>query len=115
MLCNICKQNRASFQKYISSIGKSVPVCSACLSKTSGAIKITQVTSGPGYYSVKQTFTNGGAPNFKNFYDNKKVSRSIVCTNCAYDLMKFEHTQKMGCSECYNVFEEQVKRIVRGQ
>jgi len=112
MLCNICKQNRASFQKFMPSVGKSVPVCSACLTKSTAtpSIQITQIKSAPGFYSIKQTITPNS--DFKNFYDNKKVARSIVCTNCGYDLVKFERTQRMGCSECYTVFEQQVKRMI---
>jgi len=94
-------------------MGKSVPVCSGCLGKGAGGFNVTEVSSGPGFYSVKQTFTGG--PQFKNFYDGKKVAQSIVCTNCGHDLVAFESSGKMGCSECYNVFNEQVKRIIRNR
>ena len=38
----------------------------------------------------------------------------VKCPNCGLSYEKFRATGKLGCSECYDAFEEELKGVIKG-
>jgi len=125
MICHLCKLNQASFQKFVPSIGRSVPICSACIYSAQGGFKVQSATvniqtfmSGDGVTFIQKTtsYPRGRTRNNLNDYltDKTGLASSItVCTNCASDFEMFNRTGRLGCSECYSAFEKQLAPLIK--
>ena len=111
MTCELCKKNRATLYKMHG--GRSVAVCSACLHKPSTitTFKVTSFGIGDGFIQINKSVTNFN-PSITNLHQ-QSVKRNIVCPNCAHDLGKFKSTSKLGCSECYKTFKDDLAPIIR--
>jgi len=50
-----------------------------------------------------------------NYYTDPTRREKIVlkCSVCRCDLQTYELTGAFGCSNCYNVFEDYVKKIIK--
>lgn len=113
MTCQICGARRATIFKFSAAHGKSIPICTQCMNKQSPPLfKVTSVQTVGGVTSIKQTITNF-QPSLVNFYEPQRTVNNLVCPNCGHDLRKLGTTNKLGCSECYTVFREQLAPIIR--
>lgn len=45
--------------------------------------------------------------------DNDSKEEDIICPNCYSTYNEYRQTGKLGCSRCYEVFEEQLKPILK--
>ncbi len=45
-------------------------------------------------------------------YVNSKPQK-VICENCGMDFQEFKHTGKMGCSKCYEVFDENLNKLLK--
>jgi len=54
---------------------------------------------------------------FSDFFDSFDIfpvyHEEMRCKNCGKTYSDFQKTGRFGCSECYNAFEEAVKRTLR--
>ena len=114
MLCKACNKNRATFTKFVPSLGGVVPLCPTCLSK--GAYippmfnaTITTYSNINGMESIKQVSYPAGL-----LARSAPIQLSqVVCPNCGYDLNDFKRTSRLGCSNCYSVFERQLAPMIQ--
>jgi len=47
------------------------------------------------------------------FYDGKEA-QEIKCGNCGTTLMSFKNCGKLGCANCYQVFEQSILPVLKG-
>jgi len=64
------------------------------------------MTTGPGFFSIQQTTTF--APSERSVMQLGKV----VCRNCGKDFGDVRRTGKLGCSECYQTFADQLAPVI---
>ena len=107
MTCNICRKSPAMFNTFVPTVGRSVPVCPACLTSGSGTIKIT--SHGIGIPSIRMT-TSPLEDEFASMF--KTRSERVCCDTCGHDLIDLQRSTKLGCSDCYTAFERQLAPMI---
>jgi len=130
MLCNLCKKNHATFEKFVPTIGKSVPICAGCLYRAQGisgpgirtTVNVTETfsTGDGGMCVIKKTISNvptGIVCDIGDFYKSTGASSASIalslCENCGMEFGSFKKTGKLGCSECYTAFDKQLGAVIR--
>ena len=100
MLCDKCKKHEACYHSTLAINGevKSTHLCESC-AKEEGVFKKR--------YSIFDEFKT--LTNFLGFDDFEDK----VCENCNWTLRQFKNTGLLGCSKCYNVFEDDILDIVK--
>ncbi|MCL2570478.1 MAG: hypothetical protein FWE16_04715 [Firmicutes bacterium] len=116
MLCELCKKNRATIHKLSPMHGRSIAVCSGCLTKPQTVSFTVTSTNygigiGPTITSIEKTITSF-SPSISSLHQ-QSIEKNIVCTNCAYELSAFKKTSKLGCSVCYTTFKTQLAPIIK--
>ncbi|MCL2587734.1 MAG: hypothetical protein FWE31_05915 [Firmicutes bacterium] len=90
MMCQLCKVKPAQILK------AGTPVCVGCVSKVGRPTSFTITTT-------TTTF---------NFGD-QVMQKSVVCTTCGKAFRDYEKTGRLGCSDCYKIFQKQLDVVIR--
>jgi protein arginine kinase activator len=110
MLCEICKKNQATIhiQEISNNVKKTMHICQHCADKKGVApqgINISEIL-----YNLSTNTGNLDENNnqFLNPIIDEPIEKlsSIICPKCKMDLNKFKKTGRLGCENCYNVFEK---------
>lgn len=101
MLCDKCKKNEACYHSTLVVNGevKSTHLCQHCAEKE-GVFNKT-------YDSIFDEFRT--LTNFLGFDDFEDK----LCPNCHWSLTKFKNSGLLGCSQCYDAFEDEIADIVK--
>lgn len=108
MLCNICKKNEA--RVYLTQIveGKfrKVDLCEPCAKSKkvddASALSLFEDLSGAEMHSKQKPKTPSNEP------ENQRQ-----CGFCGYTQARFKKTGRLGCSLCYEVFEEGLEQVFK--
>ena len=94
MLCESCKKRQAKlhYTSVINGIVEEYHLCEVC---ASGIQK-------------------GFAENFPVYKLFEGLNVDVKCPNCGLSYEKFRSTGKLGCSECYDAFGEELKSVIKG-
>lgn len=101
MLCDKCKKYEACYHSTLVVNGevKSTHLCQHCAEKE-GVFNKT-------YDSIFDEFRT--LTNFLGFDDFEDK----LCPNCHWSLTKFKNSGLLGCSQCYDAFEDEIADIVK--
>lgn len=110
MYCEECKQNPATvhFTQMINGKKTENHLCEQCATKKGGFI----FNIDNNQFTI-QNFLSSlfGTPH--NISDQKSISAAVKCPNCNADFYTIQQHGRLGCSECYNVFEQQLDSTLR--
>lgn len=101
MLCDKCKTKEACYHStlIVNGESKSTHLCEHCASKEGVFNK--------NFGSIFDEFRT--LTNFLGFDDFEDK----VCPKCHWSLRQFKNQGVLGCSECYNAFEDEIEDIVK--
>jgi protein arginine kinase activator len=100
MLCDECLKNTATVHltTFVNGQVKTVHLCGQC------AAKRKRSASSPGF-----SFNDF----MSAFYDEAEAEQN-VCSKCGTTLDSFKKTGRLGCADCYKVFESSLLPVLRG-
>lgn len=100
MLCDDCLKNTATVHMttFVNGQIKSVHLCAQCVAKRNKPVII------PGF-----SFNDF----FSAFYDTEDAEQ-VVCEKCGTTLAGFKKTGRLGCANCYKVFESSILPVLKG-
>jgi protein arginine kinase activator len=114
MKCEICKKSDASFYRYVATVGRKVPICTACFQKTS-FLSQGPVFADASPLGLVEDLTTA-LMNFQpitEFYESETAKgRGVVCPNCGFEFADYYKKGRLGCVNCYDVFSEQITPVV---
>lgn len=98
MLCQLCKQREATvhFTHIVNQQKVEMYVCAQCAEENSKLkIDINKLLSG--FMGI----------------DNIGVSyKPVICSGCGMSIEEFNRTGKLGCSKCYDVFNDSIQTML---
>ena len=100
MLCDECLKNPASVHltTFVNGQVKTVHLCRQCAAKK-------KKTPSAAAFSFNDLMSA--------FYDEAAAEQS-VCEQCGTSLTRFKKTGRLGCANCYKVFESSLLPVLRG-
>ena len=113
MLCDNCKKRQANirYSENINGITKELNLCEECSKK----LRIGDISfdmSMPIDFSnfFSDFIENFTTPEFMPLFNEVKL---LKCNNCGNTFDDIVNTGKLGCGECYSVFESQLDPIIK--
>lgn len=105
MLCDICHKNEASIhiQEIVNGQKKSIHLCSSCAAAKQES---EGLDLGPFNLAGLLYKLSGSAPDFKDETTQENNVEILSCPVCNWDESQLRATGKLGCENCYKVFEE---------
>lgn len=100
MLCDKCgkKQATSYFKQSVNGNTIEMRLCPECAKSFSG---FNDIVANP--FDITNLFSNFLFP-----FENTVKSQALVCKNCSKSFDEIMADGKVGCSECYTVFEKQL-------
>ena len=100
MLCDSCLKNPASVHMttFVNGQVKTLHLCPPCASKKGKASSVV-------------------GPSFNDFMSSmyeKDETTALVCNSCGTTLDEFAKTGRLGCANCYKVFESSILPVLKG-
>lgn len=111
MLCDNCKKREANvrYSENINGRKKELNLCEECSEKL-GISKIDfnmPIDFSSFFGGFMEDFST---PEFKPLFNEIKT---LKCNNCGFTFNDIADTGKLGCSNCYDVFEDRLDPIIR--
>lgn len=109
MLCDECKQRTAGVHLVQVINGQKVEshLCDECASKKGGFI--FDFTN---KFSIPNLLGSIFGTNF-NMSEVSSIAPVMTCPNCGASFMDIRQTGKLGCSECYKVYEQELEPTIK--
>lgn len=112
MLCEKCKKNEARINlvKIVNGEKQQIWLCEECAKNISNIPFLSSIPDGVSF--PFQDVINGlltGVENSKNKVKQEKP----VCPTCGLTFDEFKKTKKIGCSDCYVVFKDSIRAIIK--
>lgn len=109
MLCEICHQKPATVKltQIVNDQKKEMNLCKSCADKKGLSNPFGGLPDIIG--SIILGILSQGIAEHKE----KKADTSLVCESCGLSIGQFEKTGILGCSDCYQAFEEPLKNLLR--
>ena len=106
MLCNVCEKNEAKVHLTQMVEGKirKVDLCESC-AKDKGI-------DDPTGFSLADVLT-GMEAGQKPEVSMPETGKQVECKFCGYKQAEFKKTGRLGCSRCYDVFEEGLEQVFK--
>ncbi|NLB87638.1 MAG: hypothetical protein GX790_00175 [Syntrophomonadaceae bacterium] len=110
MYCDECKNKPATvhFTQNIQGKKSELHLCEDCAAKK-GTIFLNNIDNKFSIPNLLASFLGYGY----NVSDIKPVSSGQTCPNCKTNFNDIKHMGKLGCSECYTAFEEELEPTLR--
>lgn len=114
MLCEKCKKNEAKINlvKIVNGERQQIWLCEECAKNISNIPFLSSIPDGAGF--PFQEILNGlltGVENAKPKAEKEKIKP--VCLTCGLTYDEFKKTKKVGCPDCYGVFKDSIKAIIK--
>ena len=108
MKCNVCGQKDANVKivKVINGEKTVTHLCEDC-AKTHGDISFSQQSFN--LSNLISDFFSSGFTNSQFSLDNNEIK----CNKCGLTWRGFQNKSRLGCSECYETFKEQLLPLIR--
>lgn len=109
MLCNVCKEKPATVHLIQVFNGQKTEshLCEECASQKSGLI-LDQASK----FSIPNLL-GGMFGSIYNMQGMPNLTRSSKCPNCGMSFTDIKQAGKLGCSECYKVYEQELEASLR--
>lgn len=111
MLCDNCKKREANvkYSENINGRKRELNLCEECSKKLgiSGIDFSMPIDFSSFFGEFMEDFTT---PEFMPLFNEIKA---LKCNNCGYTFEDIANTGKLGCGDCYEVFEERLDPIIR--
>ncbi len=104
MQCDVCKKNKATV--HLTQIGEGGKVHKVDLCETCAREKGVQDPTGFSLADLLVGLGSGGE-------ETKVEAPGIRCPSCGFSQADFKKTGRLGCSECWNTFEEQLEPLLK--
>lgn len=107
MICQICNQNEATihFTTIMNGETEEKHICESCAN-----IKNDYGFDLP--FSLNKLFTSLLGSFHEEDYGNEKDE--LICEGCGLTYSQLMEIGKFGCSECYDVFEKDIRELLKG-
>ena len=118
MECDICRQNQATItiKKIINGVHSEIHLCESCAKNEAismgGKFDFPEFIKGVLNMQSEQS-SQEKAPQFPSGYNMFAPDKKLVCTSCGYTLGDFRRTAKLGCEDCYSVFEKVLEPLIK--
>ena len=111
MLCDNCKKREANvrYSENINGIRRELNLCEECSKKLGiGEIGLDMPINFSSFFGeFIEDFSNS---EFMPMFNELKT---LKCDNCGYTFEDIAHTGKVGCANCYDVFQDRLEPIIR--
>ena len=120
MLCDRCKKNVATFHKsiYINGKGYETNLCEECASAMGQNDISLDADFGFGL-DVENEFKNLERELFNDFFEDNFFAPTMLleknmkkCPECGSSFNDFLRRGKLGCSKCYDAFQEEIRDML---
>ena len=114
MLCEKCKKNEAKINlvKIINGEKQQIWLCEECAKNISNIPFLSSIPDGAGL--PFQEILNGLLTGVENIKPKEKKEKiNPVCRTCGLTYDELKKTKKVGCPECYGVFNNEIKAIIK--
>lgn len=109
MLCQECHQNEANIHivKHVDGRQTELNLCAGCARKN----EELEVSFEP-QFSLHKLFASMLNQNLR---DNRKARQAVdtQCPTCGLTFSQFSQIGRLGCSDCFSTFEEQLRPLLR--
>ena len=112
MLCEKCKKNEARINlvKIINGEKQQIWLCEECAKNISNIPFLNSIPDGAGF--PFQEILNGLLTGVENSKPRKQRIKPS-CPTCGLTYDEFKKIKKVACSDCYSVFKEPIKAIIK--
>ena len=86
--------------KLIPQLGTVAPVCIGCVSKVGKPSGFTITTTTTTFNLGPTTGSHG-------------IQKATICTTCGKAFSDYEKTGRLGCGDCYKIFEKELESVLR--
>ena len=111
MLCDNCGKREANvrYSENINGRKKEMHLCEECSEKLGiGKMNFNMPIDFSSFFGgLLEDF---GTPDFMPLFDEVKT---LKCDNCGYTFEDIVNTGRLGCGNCYDVFEERIDPIIK--
>ncbi len=111
MLCDNCKKREANvrYSENINGVRRELNLCEECSKKLGiGEMGLDMPINFSSFFGdFIEDFSNA---EFMPMFNELKT---LKCENCGYTFEDIAHTGKVGCANCYEVFEDRLAPIIR--
>ena len=106
MLCDRCNKREATIHitKYVDGQKSEINLCEQCA-------KETDHIGGSDVFSLKNLISGILNPETTDLREPK--NEKLRCNNCGLTYEEFRNEGKVGCSECYNTFEDKLRPLLK--
>jgi protein arginine kinase activator len=106
MLCDICKKKKAviHYTEFIDGNYKELHLCQDCAAKK-------DFLDGS-FHFIDSSAESGHGIKFKTNSEQSYNSNELKCKNCGLTFEQFRKIGKLGCSQCYKYFYEELKPLL---
>ncbi|GAA0177973.1 UvrB/UvrC motif-containing protein [Clostridium sediminicola] len=113
MLCEICNKNEASIHvtKIINGNKQELNICAVCADKM-GELNIVPDMDIISPFSFQNIVS--GLMDYVNTNTLKNKGKDLTCKNCGLTYREFKEKGLLGCSECYNSFNQMLSSVIKG-
>jgi len=110
MKCDFCHKNDATIhiQEILNGKKKNLNICAECASeKNIAEAEIEGFNLSEILYNLSSQMMNNASPQKEDqSHDHFNVPHStVVCGKCGWDTNRFRDSGRLGCAECYSVFD----------
>jgi len=112
MLCEVCQKNEANFHiaKVINGVKEEKHVCEQCAKNLEGINILSDMN-----FSSNFSFQNilSGFLDYMNTSTKTSLPSQVTCKNCGTTYREFKESGLLGCSDCYNTFNDSIIPILK--
>lgn len=122
MKCDICKKNEATIhiQEIMNGKKKNLNICSSCASeKNIAESNIDGFNLSEILYNLSSQMMNASQEHQEENLEDELSDESIisqhagvVCSKCGWNTARFRETGRLGCANCYKVFEPVLRNAI---
>ena len=118
MDCDICKQNQATItiKKIVNGVHSEIHLCENCAKQEAMNVggKFDFAEFIKGVLNMQNDITmhsNSSEPNQE--MSVFKPMKKLVCPSCGFTLGDFRRTAKLGCEDCYTIFDVVLEPLIK--
>ena len=107
MLCDACKKNEATVHltQIVDNKMQTIDLCESC-SKAKGV-------DDPTGFSLASLLVGLGASQEETAAPAEAAAEDLHCAKCGFTAADFKKAGRLGCSECYGTFAEQLEGLLK--
>jgi len=107
MLCDACKKNEATVHltQIVDNKMQTIDLCESC-SKAKGV-------DDPTGFSLASLLVGLGASQEETAAPSEAAAEELRCAKCGFTAADFKKAGRLGCSECYGTFAEQLEGLLK--